>query len=465
MAKILVADDERSICEAFGVFLRAEGHTPLLAATGREAIELVRRERPELAFLDVRMPGLDGLATLRELGALDPSLPVVIMTAYGTLDTATEALRANAFDYLGKPVELAALRAVIGRALHRAAPAEAAAAVDGVPQPAARPVLVGQSRAMQELFKLIVLLADTDLTALVLGESGVGKELVARALHAGGQRAAAPFVAVNCAAMPEHLIEAELFGHERGAFTDAREARVGRCEAAGSGTLFLDEVSELPLPMQGKLLRVLQERSFERVGSSTPRPYAARTIAAANRDLAALVAAGAFRADLYHRLNQATLRVPPLRERREDIAPLAAALLARASAELGRDVRRLEPDALARLVRHDWPGNVRELEHVLKRSLLTSRGASLALHDLVMDPPAEAPAATLALCRAIANREIGSGGPEGGAGAYARTLAMLEGALIERALEVAGGSQVAAARLLGISRTTLRAKLGATAED
>lgn len=465
MAKILVADDERSICEAFGVFLRAEGHTPLLAATGREAIELVRRERPELAFLDVRMPGLDGLATLRELGALDPSLPVVIMTAYGTLDTATEALRANAFDYLGKPVELAALRAVIGRALHRAAPAEAAVAVDGVPQPATRPVLVGQSRAMQELFKLIVLLADTDLTALVLGESGVGKELVARALHAGGQRAAAPFVAVNCAAMPEHLIEAELFGHERGAFTDAREARVGRCEAAGSGTLFLDEVSELPLPMQGKLLRVLQERSFERVGSSAPRPYAARTIAAANRDLAALVAAGAFRADLYHRLNQATLRVPPLRERREDIAPLAAALLARASAELGRDVRRLEPDALARLVRHDWPGNVRELEHVLKRSLLTSRGASLALHDLVMDPPAEAPAATLALCRAIANREIGSGGPEGGAGAYARTLAMLEGALIERALEVAGGSQVAAARLLGISRTTLRAKLGATAED
>ena len=281
MSKVLIAiTPEEAVRRA-----RDTGHVPLIASTGTEALRLVKTERPAAAFLDVRMPGLDGLATLREIVATDRTLPVILMTAYGTLETASEALRADAFDYLGKPLELETVRQVLRRALHASqrppepAPQELAAPVsaDG------RATLIGQSAAMQQVFKLIVLLAGTELSVLIEGDSGVGKELVARAIHTRGPRSVEPFVVVNCAAIPETLIESELFGHEKGAFTDARELRRGRFEAAGRGTLFLDEVSELPRHLQGKLLRALQERSFERIGSVTPLPVAARIIAATNR--------------------------------------------------------------------------------------------------------------------------------------------------------------------------------------
>jgi DNA-binding NtrC family response regulator len=463
MAKILVADDERSICDAFSALLAAEGHTALIAANGQEALRLVREEHPQAAFLDIRMPGLDGLAALEQIARSDPALPVIIMTAHGTLATASRALRANAFDYLGKPLELDQVRQALRRALHqRQAEGRAAAPAPAAAGPDARPTLVGGSPAMQELFKLIVLLGSNELMVLVLGESGVGKELVARAVHESGKRASEPFIAVNCAAIPETLIEAELFGHERGAFTDARELRRGRFEVAGAGTLFLDEVSELPLALQGKLLRALQERSFERVGSTTPVALAARVIAASNRDLAEEVRAGRFRADLYHRLNLATLRVPPLRERKSDLPVLIASILARANRELGREVERLEPEALARLAAYDWPGNVRELEHVIKRSLLTSRGRSLSVHDLVIDgaprPQAHAQlAAAAAHIRGAVAAYLGAGErPD----LFQAAVAALEGELVRAALAATGGNQVAAARLLGISRTTLRMKLG-----
>lgn len=470
MAKILVADDERSICDAFSGLLAAEGHTALIAANGHEALRLVREERPQAAFLDIRMPGLDGLAALEQIVHLDPALPVIVMTAHGTLETASRALRANAFDYLGKPLELDQVRQALRRALHHRR-ADGGAPVPGPREPDARPTLVGQSPAMQELFKLIVLLGANELTVLVLGESGVGKELVARAVHESGKRSSEPFVAVNCAAIPETLIEAELFGHERGAFTDAREQRRGRFEAAGAGTLFLDEISELPLALQGKLLRALQERSFERVGSATQIALTARVIAASNRDLAAEVRAGRFRADLYHRLNLATLRVPPLRARKSDLPALIASILARANREIGRDVERLEPAALARLEAYDWPGNVRELEHVIKRSLLTSRGRSLSVHDLVIDGAQLQEGGAL---RADAAEHVrravrayigaGSGWDRNGAGGarpeiFQEAVAAFEGELIRAALAATRGNQVAAARLLGISRTTLRIKL------
>jgi DNA-binding NtrC family response regulator len=321
---------------------------------------------------------------------------------------------------------------------------------------------------MQDLFKSIVMLADNDLTVLVQGESGVGKELVARAMHDSGARAQEPFVAINCAAIPEQLIESELFGHERGAFTDAKAARTGRFEAAGRGTLLLDEISELPLHLQSKLLRVLQERSFERVGSLSAVPFRARLICASNRDLAAAVASGAFREDLYHRLNTVTLQVPPLRERREDIPELVQALVQRANREVGKAITSLEQPVIEALKAREWPGNVRELEHVIKRSVLAARGPVLTIHDLTFDPESterareERPvlATLLAALDAQASRLVDAASrDQAEAALYAVAVVRLEQALVRAALGVTGGNQVAAARLLGISRSTLRSKL------
>lgn len=470
MARVLVADDERSICDAFGLLLAAEGHTPLIASTGEEAVRLARESRPELAFVDMRMPGMDGLAVLKAIKEISPGLPVVVMTAYGTLDTAAQALRNHAYDYLGKPLDLAQIRQVLRRALHTPAPPSETSRVRTGGDAEARPALVGQSAAMQELFKLIVMLADNDLTVLVQGESGVGKELVARAIHESGSRVQAPFVAINCAAIPEQLIESELFGHERGAFTDAKAGRTGRFEAAGQGTLFLDEISELPLHLQGKLLRVLQERSFERVGSQTPVPFRARLVCASNRDLGAATAAGAFRADLYHRVNIVTLQVPPLRERRDDIPGLVQALVQRANREVGKAITSVEQAAVDRLRARDWPGNVRELEHVIKRSVLLARGAVLTVHDLNFEQeparPDDDERSELDRLVQLVEAQAGpivaaAANDESGIEVHALVMARLELALIRAALAATEGNQVAAARLLGISRSTLRSKLPA----
>ena len=428
----------------------------------------MRTARPDLVFVDVRMPGMDGLAVLKEIRRSNPTLPVVVMTAYGTLETAAEALRNEAFDYLGKPLDLGQIRQVLQRALHSPAPESQTTSVPPGADAGPRPTLVGQSAPMQELFKLIVMLADNDLTALVQGESGVGKELVARAIHASGARAPEPFVAINCAAIPEHLIESELFGHERGAFTDAKTARTGRFEAAGRGTLFLDEISELPLHLQSKLLRVLQERSFDHVGGLTAVQFRARLVCASNRDLASAVAAGTFREDLYHRVNIVTLQVPPLRERREDIPELVQALIQRANREVGKAITSVEQAVLENLMARDWPGNVRELEHVIKRSLLVARGPVLTIHDLSFDPDTAAPAddsgsgleGLLGVLEGQAARLV-EAAVRGGINVPVHDLAIdrLEGALIRAALAATAGNQVAAARLLGISRSTLRSKL------
>ncbi len=365
-------------------------------------------------------------------------------------------------------MDLAQIRQVLQRALHAPAPESQTTNVPPGRDAGPRPTLVGQSAPMQELFKLIVMLADNDLTALVQGESGVGKELVARAIHASGARAQEPFVAINCAAIPEQLIESELFGHERGAFTDAKTARTGRFEAAGRGTLFLDEISELPLHLQSKLLRVLQERSFEHVGGMTPVQFRARLVCASNRDLASAVAAGTFREDLYHRVNIVTLQVPPLRERREDIPELVQALIQRANREVGKAITSVEQAVLENLKARDWPGNVRELEHVIKRSLLVARGPVLTIHDLRFDPEAAAPEddgsssldGLLGSLEAQAVRLIDAA-VRGGIDVPVHELAIdrLERALIRGALAATAGNQVAAARLLGISRSTLRSKL------
>ena len=466
MSKVLIADDERSICQAFAQFLRLEGHTPLIASNGREALELLRREQPDAVFLDVRMPGMDGLEVLAQIRAERPELPVIVMTAYGTMDTAMAAMRQGAFDYLGKPVELPQLRTLLQRALHR----PQVGSEEAVAQPE-QTLLVGQSSAMQEIYKLMGLLTQNDLTVLVTGESGVGKELVARGIHLHSHRRDLPFVAVNCAAIPEQLLESELFGHEKGAFTGADSRRLGRCEAAGEGTLFLDEISELPLHLQSKLLRVLQERSFERVGSVTPLPLKARVIAASNRHLETEVEQGRFREDLYHRLKLVTLHIPPLRKRTDDIEALVYHFLRRANAELSKQVQSIEPEVLERLRQYHWPGNVRELEHTIKRSVLLAHGSLLTVHDLDLKPAAPAApvsalnqlqaAARVALQQLLSDPQSA----EAEQGIFHTLVDITERELIDEALRLTQGNQVAASRLLGLHRTTMRNKIQRVQED
>jgi DNA-binding NtrC family response regulator len=473
VSKILVADDEHAICLAFTHMLRQAGHTALVAANGRQALDILAAEPVDAVFLDVRMPGMSGLEVLGHIRTDHPELPVIVMTAYGTMDTAMQALQLGAFDYLGKPLELKRVRELLQRALYRPAPTATGPEIShpaGSPPEEAR--LIGQSAPMQEVFKLMALLADNDLAVLITGESGVGKELVARDIHRYGRRSQARFLAINCAAIPENLIESELFGHERGAFTGAAERRIGRFEAVGDGTLFLDEIGELPLLLQGKLLRVLQERQFERVGGNAPVPLKARLVAATNRDLAVEAEQGRFREDLFHRLNLVTLRIPPLRERPDDVDLLAIHFLHQAAGELGKRFTGIEPAALERLKGYRWPGNVRELEHLIKRSVLSARGPVLTVHDLELPAPAadagEADMSALmerlgqaarAALRVAADGQPGTPVTTDGDGLFHRLVGYVEQELIDEALRLTGGSQVSASRLLALHRTTLRKKM------
>ena len=467
MARVLVADDERGICKAFSQFLSDEGHEPIVASSGPEAVRLVREQAPAVAFLDIRMPGGDGITALEEIREIAPEMPVIIMTAFGTLDTARRAMAFGAFDYLGKPVVLKQVRTLLTKALHRpkTVPLEEPEAL--LP---GRPSLIGRSAAMQALFKQIVLLTGNDIAILILGESGVGKELVAHAVHDNSRRAKEPFVAVNCAAIPDTLIEAELFGAEAGAFTDAKSTRIGRFEAAGDGTLFLDEVSELPYHLQSKLLRVLQERSFERLGSVKPIEFRARLIAASNRNLDTAIESGSFREDLYHRLHLATITVPALRDRQDDFEPLTHHFISRASEEMGKTLKSVEPEVIELLKDYSWPGNVRELENCIRRSVLATHGETLSVHDLEMptsNTHERRRAANLEQTLHIQAAEIVKH-PEkfGGVGELYQCLVdNASYAIIKAALDATDGNQVAAARLLGINRSTLRKKLAETDDE
>ena len=478
MAKVLVADDEHGICQAFSQFLKIEGHESIIASNGNEALKLTYSEQPDAVFLDVQMPGMGGLETLEKIHSDFPNLPVMVMTAYGTMQTAMDAMRLGAFDYIGKPIELAQVRVLLERALHK--PDQTSISKQRTPaeqRVAQQDELIGQSASMQEIFKLMGLLTTNDLTVLITGESGVGKELVARGIHFHSTRKNEPFIAVNCAAIPEQLLESELFGHEKGAFTDAKSRRIGRFEASGEGSLFLDEVGELPLHLQSKLLRVLQERSFERVGDVTPIPVKSRLIAASNKKLDILVEQGQFREDLYHRLKLVTLDIPPLRKRMEDLEALIHHFINQANMELGKQVKDIDSAALDRLYQHSWPGNIRELEHAIKRSILLARGPVLTVHDLEFDLPAEQVdsgtssgtalnqlrAAIRKVLRQKISTEKSSTTEENSV--FHELVSVTEKELIEEALHISQGNQVAASKLLGLHRTTMRKKMSLKPED
>jgi two-component system NtrC family response regulator len=450
---ILIADDDPAHRRMLGAALESAGFACRYAADGEEAVRTAAASPPDLVLLDVRMPRLDGIGALRRLAAALPALPVVIVTAHGEVKIAVEAMKLGARDFVEKPVDIDELRSVVQDLLERPGPPMGPAAAGAGP-PAGGPgasdaeeprSLVGPSAAMVRVRETVRRAAKSTSTVLVRGESGTGKELAARAIHDLSDRRGGPFVAVNCAAVPEGLLESELFGHEKGAFTGAEARRAGRFELADGGTLFLDEVAEMRPHLQAKLLRVLQERSFERVGGTAQVRVDIRVVAATNRDPAAEVAAGRFREDLYYRLAVVEIAMPPLRERREDVLPTAHHLLSRLRPE---DPPRLGAGAAAALTLHDWPGNVRELSNVLERALLFASGGEILPEHL---PPA---------LRALCGREEAASGPADATGVRPGvSLEAVERDLIVKTLRSLGGNRTRTAEALGLSRRALLYKL------
>jgi len=450
MAHILVVDDEKNYRVVLGRLLSDAGHQVSTAENPFAALELLSRAGVEVDLIlsDLRMPGMDGMAFQQQVHEEYGDIPLIIMTAFATVETALLAMKAGAFDYLVKPFKNEEILLVVDKALnyHHLQTENAllrrqlAANLGGE--------IIGQGGAIRQLLKEIKQVAPAPTSVLITGESGTGKELVARALHRASPRQQGALVAVNCAAFAEHLLESELFGHERGAFTGATERKRGLLEIAHGGTLFLDEIGEMPLSLQPKLLRLLQEKCFRRVGGTAEIPCDVRIVAATNRDLETLIAASQFREDLYYRLNVVTLHVPPLRERPEDVGMLALHFLRRYARELGRPVEGFDPETLILLQQYHWPGNVRELQNIVERGVLFCHGALFT--------PAELPAglqggAPLAPQAGAALPGFGKALPE--------RLEAVESELVRQAMVQARGIQAQAARLLGISRSNLQYKL------
>jgi DNA-binding NtrC family response regulator len=443
--KILIVDDEEGMRRLLVRVLTREGYQALAAASGADAMARIAGESFDLVITDIQMPGMTGLALLEELKSFDPALPVVVITAYGTVESAVQALRAGAYDYLTKPFETDEIKLTVAKALER----ERLLAENRYLQQELRERypfagIVGGSQAMRRVFEVVDAVAISNANVLVTGESGTGKELIARSIHQHSHRRDNPFIVLNCAALADGVLESELFGHERGAFTGAVATRKGRFELAHQGTLFIDEVGEMPLPAQVKLLRVIQEHEFERVGGSRTIRSDVRLVAATNKNLEEQVKKGVFREDLFYRLNVVNIELPPLRDRREDIEPLANYFLQKYLRETGRQISQISPRALSCLLAYEWPGNVRELQNVMERAVVLCQGESVTPRDLPqgIQGPEQ-------ICLEL---------PESG-GSLTEILEDLERQLIVQTLSREEGSQTRAAEILGIKRTTLRYKM------
>ncbi|MCL2777798.1 MAG: sigma-54 dependent transcriptional regulator [Polyangiaceae bacterium] len=452
--QVLIVDDEPNLRKILAAQLSRDGYDVLLAEDGEQGLALLREHHIDLVVTDLKMPKVDGITLLREALREAPELPVVMITAHGTVDTAVEALKSGAFDYLTKPFDKDEVRQVVAKALKTRQLAEEEVLSAPRDVPGARFGIIGQSPGLTDLYGVLERVADSPTTVLVTGESGTGKELVARALHDHSSRRTKPFIKVNCAAIPKELIESELFGYERGAFTGAVSSKPGRFELANGGTLFLDEIGEIPVEMQVKLLRALQESEFERVGGIKTIRVDVRLVAATNRDLKKLIAAGAFREDLFYRLNVVSLRLPALRERASDIPLLGEHFLAKFNERLRKHVVGIEPEAINLLIAYAWPGNIRELENVMERAVLFCDAQKLRIDDLpaelrgVSGTSASPPDLAVALPT------------DGGLKEHVKVaMSRLERDLVSRALKQTGGNVTHAARLLKISRKGLQLKM------
>jgi len=453
---ILVVDDDPGHLSMLTTVLSGWDYRVEGVSSGQKALAAIREKPRDLVLTDVRMAGMDGIEVLRAVKEYNPAMPVLIMTAYSSVETAITALKSGAYDYLIKPLDLDVLRLTMDRALdHLRLRTENRALRERLAEGFQSEEIIGQSPAMKELLDMAAMAAPTEATVLVTGESGTGKELVARAIHANSPRKNGPLITVNCAALTETLLESELFGHEKGAFTGADRRREGRFMAADKGTIFLDEIGEISPATQAKLLRVIQEREIERVGGDRPIGVDVRILAATNRDLKAEVEAGRFREDLYYRLNVLVLSVPPLRERREDIALLAAHFLDRFAAKNRKPVKGFSPGAMEALLHHPWPGNVRELENAVERGVILAVGDYLTEREL---PPGVA--------ASVPDMHQGGGriahDPADLAG---QPLEDIEQRAILATLKETGGNKSEAARVLGITRATLHKKLKKYGEE
>jgi len=443
MPTILIIEDEAKMRRLLELDLGEDGFTTLSAADAESGLKLLREQPVDIIVTDLKLPGMGGLEFLQAAKRLDAARPVVVMTAFGSIETAVEAMKAGASDYVLKPFSLAEMRIVLHKELAVGKLREENRSLrEALGQRYAHPNVVARSAKMQEVLAMVERVAQTNSTVLLGGESGVGKDLIARAIHEKSRRASGPFIKINSTAIPESLLESELFGYEKGAFTGATSSKPGKFELADKGTLFLDEIGDVPPATQVKLLRVLQEREFERLGGTRTLKVDVRLIAATNRDLRAALEQGTFREDLYYRLNVVPVDIAPLRERREDIPELVQLFIARFSAESGKAITSIKPEAMQMLVNYYWPGNVRELQNIVERAAALASGPVLETGDIHLDAPR--------------SKSTNSGNnflPEG------MTLEQWDDEMIREALRRANGNKSQAARLLGLSRNALRYRL------
>ena len=462
MNTILIIDDDDQLRKSFEKLLAEEGYTVETAASGETGLDMLRKNAPDLVILDMRLPGMNGFETFKAINKIEPKLPVVIMTAYGTTETAIEATKMGAFDYILKPFDIPNMLVVIDQALEAGRFMRSPVEMDISPNKASREAIIGRSKQMQEVYKAIGRVSPTDATVLIRGNSGTGKELVARAIYQHSLRADKPFLVINCVAIPENLLESELFGYEKGAFTGATHRRIGKIEQADKGTVFLDEIGDMPSSIQAKILRLLQEKSVERLGGRKTIPVDVRIIAATNRDLEMAIAEGRFREDLYYRLKVVTIWLPPLRERQDDIPLLTEYFLLRFATEIGSDNPGISKEAKATLNDFHWPGNIRELANTIQKALIFNRGAPISPEDITL---------------AISEKHIGLTANEsekdqnlkqwacrelttkGGEKLFESSMDRCASILISEALNLTSGNRSRAAKLLGLSRPTLHSKI------
>ena len=460
MDKLLLIDDEVDVRYSFErIFGHKDGLELHTAGSGEAALELIPQLKPDLVIMDVRMGGITGIETLQRLREFDSKTPVILMTAFGTTQTAIQAMKHGAYDYILKPFDVPKLEEMVNKALGAARSMKQVVSYELLLEKEDFDLgIIGQSAPMQEVFKTIGQLAASDATALITGESGTGKELVARAIYSHSQRSSQPYLAINCAAIPENLLESELFGHEKGAFTGANTQRIGKFEQCDGGTIFLDEIGDMTLATQTKILRVLQNGTFERVGGNQPVKVDVRVIAATNKPLEKAVEEGDFREDLFYRLNVVRIQLPALRERRDDIPQLVSYFLSKNSPNL-KQPKTVQPDALAKLETHDWPGNVRELENAVQRALVMAKGDAILLENL---PPEVLNVAD------AASPDVDGDDLAGLASKLFRwarnnpdlkVIPAVERELVINALKETDGNQVQSAKLLGITRATLRKRI------